>query len=249
VLVLCGPGGTLGTEPGRVMRQGQRRRLTAAPSGAMAIAGCVAGSSMTPRCFYVTRSPRRRGDRPGPTVVDDQVAAYRALDDLGRIHPVAQRVHGAVAVCGGGWHITEQQSERPDRHAHLLTHAIPTSATWSSRTRRRRPGGQDWGCPAVHPAAPPGPRSRGRRGTPRRLAERLPRHPPRLPRNWRGQDHRDHYGRAAIVMVQQMLVTQEQAPNPGLPRPGMPALLASATPPPLNREQRRKQARQARRNP
>jgi len=27
VLVLCGPGGTLGTEPGRVMRQGQRRRL------------------------------------------------------------------------------------------------------------------------------------------------------------------------------------------------------------------------------
>ena len=33
------------------------------------------------------------------TVVDDQVAAYRALDELGRIHPVAQRVHGAVAVC------------------------------------------------------------------------------------------------------------------------------------------------------
>jgi Serine dehydrogenase proteinase len=56
----------------------------------------------------------------------------------------------------------------------------------------------------------------------------------------------NHHGRAAIIMVQQMVLTQQQAPNPGLSRPGQPALPASATPPALNREQRRKQARQAR---
>jgi len=54
----------------------------------------------------------------------------------------------------------------------------------------------------------------------------------------------NHHGRALIHMVQQMVVAQQQAPNPGLPRPGQPAL-----PPALNREQRRKQARQARKKP
>jgi hypothetical protein len=244
VLVLCGPGGTLGTEPGRVMRQGQRRRLTAAPSGAMAIAGCVAGSSMTPRCFYVTRSPRRRGDRPGPTVVDDQVAAYRALDDLGRIHPVAQRVHGAVAVCGGGWRMTEQQSERPARHAHLPNHAIfhlgdLEFAHSPSPSRRAGPGLS---------SRPP----------PRRLRVLDLEADGELQDAMLSVYHaihhiflgtgaakiiENHHGRAAIVMMQQMLVTRQQAPNPGLPRPGKPALPASATPLPLNREQRRKQAR------
>ena len=59
----------------------------------------------------------------------------------------------------------------------------------------------------------------------------------------------NHHGRAAIVMVQQMVLAQQQAPNPGLPRPGQPALPGSATPPALNREQRRNQARQARKKP
>jgi len=54
----------------------------------------------------------------------------------------------------------------------------------------------------------------------------------------------NHHGRAAIIMMQQVIV--QQAPNPGLARPGQPASPAPQTLPALNREQRRQQARQAR---
>ena len=44
-------------------------------------------------------------------VVDGQVATGRADDHLGGVHPVAQRVAGVVAECGGGTHITKQPGQ------------------------------------------------------------------------------------------------------------------------------------------
>ena len=56
----------------------------------------------------------------------------------------------------------------------------------------------------------------------------------------------NHHGRASILIAQQVVVTPQQTQTPGPTRPGQPALPAPGSPPALNREQRRQQARRAR---
>jgi hypothetical protein len=63
-------------------------------------------------------------------VVYGQVAAGRARNHLGGVHPVAQRVVGVVAECDVGTHITKQ----PDQPvtAGWLRHGFPPVRSWQT---------------------------------------------------------------------------------------------------------------------
>jgi hypothetical protein len=63
-------------------------------------------------------------------VVDSQVAASRACNHLGGVHPVPKRVAGVVVKCGGGTHITKQPGQ-PVR-AGWLRHRFPPVRSWQT---------------------------------------------------------------------------------------------------------------------